>query len=288
MASFVAGGMAGAISRTIVSPLERMKIIFQVQGPGHANYSGILPTLSKMWREEGFKGYLRGNGTNCIRIFPYSATQFAAYSIYKKFIIGQTKSDLDTFRRLIAGAMAGITSVTLTYPLDLVRTRLSIQTSAVVTRSSSTPSVSTPAPPRQQSIWACIRHICKAEGGILALYRGIFPTVLGVAPYVGINFAVYERMRELVTPNGKKEPSAYGKLMSGAVSGGVAQTITYPMDVLRRRFQVGSMTGIGTERYKGVWEAVRSISRTEGYRGFYKGLVPNLLKVNLQYCASQC
>ena len=286
MASFVAGGMAGAISRTIVSPLERMKILFQVQGPGHANYSGIVPTLSKMWREEGFKGYLRGNGTNCIRIIPYSATQFAAYSIYKKLLIGQTKSDLDTFRRLCAGAMAGITSVTLTYPLDLVRTRLSIQTSAVVTRSSSTSSASAP-PRQQQSIWACIRQICKAEGGIFALYRGIFPTVLGVAPYVGINFAVYERMRELVTPKGKREPSAYGKLMSGAVSGGVAQTITYPMDVLRRRFQVGSMTGIGTERYKGVWEAVRSISRTEGYKGFYKGLLPNLLKVNYEICASQ-
>jgi solute carrier family 25 (mitochondrial phosphate transporter), member 23/24/25/41 len=84
VASFIAGGTAGAVSRTLVSPLERMKIIFQVQIPGNKSYSGIWATLGKIYKEEGVMGYLRGNGTNCIRIIPYSATQFAAYSIYKK------------------------------------------------------------------------------------------------------------------------------------------------------------------------------------------------------------
>jgi solute carrier family 25 (mitochondrial phosphate transporter), member 23/24/25/41 len=64
------------------------------------------------------------------------------------------------------------------------------------------------------------------EGGIRALYKGILPTVMGVAPYVGINFAVYEKMREIVTERGQKNPSALGKLFSGAVSGAIAQTVT--------------------------------------------------------------
>ena len=79
----IAGGVAGAVSRTAVSPMERMKILFQIQGPEPAAYQGILPTLTKMWREEGVMGFLRGNGTNVVRIIPYSATQFAAYEQFK-------------------------------------------------------------------------------------------------------------------------------------------------------------------------------------------------------------
>lgn len=78
-----AGGVAGAVSRTAVSPMERMKILFQVQGPEPAAYQGIIPTLTKMWKEEGLMGFLRGNGTNVVRIVPYSATQFAAYEQFK-------------------------------------------------------------------------------------------------------------------------------------------------------------------------------------------------------------
>jgi Mitochondrial carrier protein len=79
----IAGGVAGAVSRTAVSPMERMKILFQVQGPEPAAYQGIMPTLTKMWKEEGMMGFLRGNGTNVVRIIPYSATQFAAYEQFK-------------------------------------------------------------------------------------------------------------------------------------------------------------------------------------------------------------
>lgn len=58
-ASFIAGGVAGAVSRTVVSPLERLKILFQVQGPGNQSYQGVGPALMKMWREEGWRGFMR-------------------------------------------------------------------------------------------------------------------------------------------------------------------------------------------------------------------------------------
>lgn len=61
-----------------------MKILFQIQGPGQANYTGVWSTLGKMWKEEGWRGFMRGNGTNCVRIVPYSACQFAAYTTYKR------------------------------------------------------------------------------------------------------------------------------------------------------------------------------------------------------------
>ncbi len=78
--------------------------------------------------------------------------------------------------RLICGGIAGITSVVFTYPLDIVRTRLSIQTASFAdlgNRSGKMP-----------GMWETLVLMYKNEGGFMALYRGIVPTVAGVAPYV--------------------------------------------------------------------------------------------------------
>lgn len=85
IASFIAGGVAGAVSRTVVSPLERLKILYQVQSHGRNEYQMTIGrALGKMWREEGWRGFMAGNGTNCIRIVPYSAIQFGAFNFYKR------------------------------------------------------------------------------------------------------------------------------------------------------------------------------------------------------------
>ncbi|OBT88093.1 hypothetical protein VE02_03669 [Pseudogymnoascus sp. 03VT05] len=271
-AAFCAGGVAGAVSRTVVSPLERLKILYQIQGAGRQEYTqSVSKSLARIWREEGWKGFMRGNGTNCVRIVPYSAVQFGSYNFYKKFFEPTPGADLSSFRRLICGGAAGITSVFFTYPLDIVRTRLSIQ-SASFAALSNVPRSKLPG------MWSTMVMMYKTEGGILALYRGIVPTVAGVAPYVGLNFMTYELVRKHFTPEGDKNPSAVRKLAAGAISGAVAQTCTYPFDVLRRRFQINTMSGMGYQ-YKGVFDAVKVIIAQEGVKGLYKGIVPNLLKV---------
>ncbi|KAF2743923.1 mitochondrial carrier protein-like protein [Sporormia fimetaria CBS 119925] len=272
VASFMAGGVAGAVSRTVVSPLERLKILFQVQSAGRSEYKmSVHKALAKMWRDEGWRGFMAGNGTNCIRIVPYSAVQFSAYNVYKRFFEDEPGSPLGAYQRLFCGGLAGVTSVTFTYPLDIVRTRLSIQ-------SASFESLKRKSGEKLPGMFGILVSMYKNEGGFLALYRGIIPTVAGVAPYVGLNFMVYEIMRTHFTPEGEKDPSAVGKLAAGAVSGAVAQTCTYPFDVLRRRFQINTMSGMGYQ-YTGIWDAVSNIVKTEGIRGMYKGIVPNLLKV---------
>ncbi|EOO01718.1 putative solute carrier family 25 member 42 protein [Phaeoacremonium minimum UCRPA7] len=272
IAAFCAGGVAGAVSRTVVSPLERLKILFQVQSVGREEYKlSVGKALLKMWREEGWRGFMRGNGTNCIRIVPYSAVQFGSYNFYKRhFFEAYPGADLSPLTRLFCGGIAGITSVTFTYPLDIVRTRLSIQTASFADLGDKTREM--------PGMWKTLASMYKTEGGFLALYRGIVPTVAGVAPYVGLNFMVYEWVRKYLTPEGDKNPNAMRKLLAGAVSGAVAQTCTYPFDVLRRRFQINTMSGMGYQ-YKSIPDAVRVIFAQEGIKGLYKGIVPNLLKV---------
>ncbi|KAL8798859.1 MAG: hypothetical protein Q9182_006337 [Xanthomendoza sp. 2 TL-2023] len=272
VAAFLAGGVAGAVSRTVVSPLERLKILFQIQSVGREEYKmSVGKGLAKMWKDEGWRGFMRGNGTNCIRIVPYSAVQFGSYNFYKRFVEPSPGADLSPLRRLVCGGAAGITSVTFTYPLDIVRTRLSIQSASFAVLSEAS---------RKQlpGMWATMKTMYKTEGGFRALYRGILPTVAGVAPYVGLNFMTYESVRKYFTPEGDKNPTAVRKLAAGAVSGAVAQTCTYPFDVLRRRFQINTMSGLGYQ-YKSIWDAITIIVSQEGITGLYKGIVPNLLKV---------
>ncbi|EWY91223.1 hypothetical protein FOYG_08401 [Fusarium oxysporum NRRL 32931] len=272
IAAFCAGGVAGAVSRTVVSPLERLKILMQIQSVGRDAYKlSVGKALSKMWREEGWRGFMRGNGTNCIRIVPYSAVQFSSYNFYKRNIFeSYPGADLAPITRLICGGIAGITSVFLTYPLDIVRTRLSIQSASFAELGN--------RPDQLPGMWTTLVQMYKTEGGMSALYRGIIPTVAGVAPYVGLNFMVYESVRKYLTPEGEQNPNATRKLLAGAISGAVAQTCTYPFDVLRRRFQINTMSGMGYQ-YKGITDAIRVIVTQEGIKGLYKGIVPNLLKV---------
>ncbi|KAI0727986.1 mitochondrial carrier domain-containing protein [Fomitopsis betulina] len=294
---FIAGGVAGAASRTVVSPLERLKIIQQVQSPtAEGQYKGVWASLVRMWKEEGLRGYLRGNGINCIRIIPYSAVQFTTYEQLKKWFTNNGERPLDTPTRLCAGALAGIASVCSTYPLDLVRSRLSIATASIPIQIAATSSVSlkpalasgyhtasAPSPPVPKTLnpkdvrmWAMTLNIVREEGGIRALYRGIITTAVGVAPYVGINFAAYEALRGVITPPGKS--SIPRKLLCGALAGSISQTLTYPFDVLRRKMQVTGMSGHG-RKYNGALDALRSTLQTEGPKGLYRGIWPNLLKV---------
>lgn len=241
----------------------------QVQGP-NAQYNGIIPSLAKMWREEGFKGYMRGNGINCLRIAPYSAVQFSTYELIKSAFVAW-EHEIDTPRRLLAGSLAGIASVVSTYPLDLVRSRLSIESASLGIEGTNKKQTT--------GILAMTIRVYKQEGGIHGLYRGLTPTALGVAPYVGINFAAYEVFRAMMAPDAEHAPSTLAKLACGAAAGSISQTLTYPLDVLRRKMQVASMPGMN-HKYSTTWGAIRYTVATEGLRGLYRGLVSNLLKVS--------
>ncbi|CAK9440253.1 uncharacterized protein LODBEIA_P43530 [Lodderomyces beijingensis] len=288
-ASFLAGGIAGAVSRTVVSPFERAKILLQLQGPGSQQaYHGMFPTIARMYREEGWRGLFRGNTLNCIRIFPYSAVQFAVFEKCKDIMLKyrarsqshslqpsepSTSQQLNGYERLFAGSLAGIASVAVTYPLDLVRARITVQT-ASLNRLKKGKLAKAP------TVWVTLKDVYKHEGGFLALYRGIVPTTLGVAPYVAINFALYEKLREYMDQSARDFSNPIWKLSAGAFSSFVGGVLIYPLDVLRKRYQVASMAGgeLGFQ-YRSVGHALYSMFKHEGFFGAYKGLTANLYKI---------
>jgi len=230
-------------------------------------YSGVGQAFVKIWKEEGFVGYFKGNLTNVIRIIPINAIQFLSYEKYKNFISNlETKPGeprrLSTVGRLTAGALAGMTSTLCTYPLDLIRCRLSAQHEV-----------------RKYTGIINAGVVIFKEEGFIGLYRGLFPSLLGIAPYVGINFTSYEILkRETLRWQNKDELGVISKLVLGGLAGTISQTITYPLETIRRRMQMQSM-GTKTATDTGLIKTTVNIYKKYGWTGYFKGLVPNLLKV---------
>lgn len=285
--SFICGGSAGALSRTAVSPMERVKVLFQVQGGSGAGESyrkGTLSTIAQIYREEGYRGLFRGNGINCIRIVPYTAIQYAVYENLKQFVTNGERP-LTTTEKLTCGMIGGLASVAGTYPMDLVKTRLSVLTARSLKGVGSSTANAAVANV-DLSMWGNLKTIYINEGGIKGLYRGFIPTSLGVAPYVSLNFSIFEKMKEnfsIIYPNWKNHSKPVETsviLLIGALSGGIAQSIVYPFDILRRRFQVATMNeGSLGFKYKNTWHALASIVKSEGVKGLYKGWTANMWKI---------
>ncbi|GME83384.1 unnamed protein product [Ambrosiozyma monospora] len=262
--------------------MERVKVLYQVQGSSASYNKGTMATVYQIFKEEGYKGLFRGNGINCIRIVPYTAVQYSVYQEMKKWLGTNEEGNLSVGNKLIAGSVCGLASVLVTYSMDLVKTRLSIQTAKSLTlnKKSSTSSAgsATAEPKKPMGMFKNVAHIYKYEGGFRALYRGLAPTSLGVAPYVALNFAIYEKLTELFPKEWRSNPMV--TLSAGALSGGIGQTLIYPMDILRRRFQVATLSdGAMGFKYNSTWHALVTIVKVEGYKGLYKGWTANMWKI---------
>ncbi|KAI9340039.1 mitochondrial carrier domain-containing protein [Zopfochytrium polystomum] len=294
-----AGGIAGAVSRTAVAPLERFKILLQTDTLPLSRSQDLVRSFTTMVRRDGLAGLFRGNGINVLRIVPYSAVQFSSYDVFKKLLVPSTATGLTTERRLAAGALAGMCSVTVTYPLDFLRTRISIaQLGSLPAPLAQLVGNSTIGPLKsstrttQTRIVPTALHVIRTEGGVLALYRGMGTSLVGVAPYMSLNLVLYEYLRDRsnawLRARGTPPPEtaaaaapgaaplsltvALTRMLCGATAGGLAQTATYPLELIRRKLQMAMR---GTR----LRDLCATVWRVDGARGFWKGLTPNLIKV---------
>ena len=216
-------GIAGGISRTLTSPLERLKILRQCSSK---EYSGLsfLQAMQKFQHLEGIKGYFRGNGSNIVRIVPFSALEFFTFEQAKNYLL---PSDNPRHKGwlLVCGSLSGIVASFVTYPLDLVRTILSIKVDKAST-----------------GIVAETISIVRAEGA-LGLYRGLNMTLMvlimqGIAPFIGIKMTTFDLLKAQYMTNSNDKNFGKVNMLLGGTAGAVATAITYPTDLLRRKMQL--------------------------------------------------
>lgn len=273
----IAGGSAGAFAKTAVAPLERTKILLQTKTEGF-RCLGVYQSLKKLFKHEGIAGFYKGNGASVFRIVPYAALHFMTYEQYRSWILDNysalgTGSIVD----LLAGSAAGGTAVLCTYPLDLARTKLAYQVAdARGAIHNGTRQLHT------HPAYSGIRNVMQRvynEAGVRGLYRGIGPTLIGILPYAGLKFYVYEELKRRVPE--EYHSSILMRLSCGALAGLFGQTFTYPLDVVRRQMQVEHLqiSTQGGTRYKSTWDGLATIALNQGWRQLFAGLSINYIKI---------
>lgn len=256
----VSGGTAGALAKTVVAPAERVKILYQTSSDRPFTWQAVVRTGNKIYVNTGFMGLWRGHGATLMQQIPKSALTYVTFDVFRQRI--QNLDLVDTVSaRFIAGALAGATATTFTYPLDLMRARMAAHWDKS---------------PRYANYFSAFENVIKEEGA-LNLFKGLRPTLLGIMPYAGLSFTIYETLKaRWVLPLEEKRSnvlSTGARLTSGALAGLIAQTATYPLDIVRRRMQVHS------EVYQSEWQALEMIWKTEGLiGGLFKGVSMNWVK----------
>lgn len=310
--SGVAGGVAGSVAKTLVAPLDRVKILFQASNPQFAKYSGswagVAHAMRIIYQQDGVTGLYRGHSATLLRVFPYAAVKFIAYEQIRSFIIPRKEHETP-LRRLLSGSLAGVTSVFVTYPLEVIRVRLAFETrrdghstlAAICRRIYSEQSIDRHAVAAASSstgagagATSTAAAAVLPRSGLRNFYRGFSPTILGMLPYAGMSFLTHDTMGDMLrlptfakwttlpapanAPPDKPLPlRSWAELLAGGVAGLVSQTASYPLEVIRRRMQVGGAVGDG-HRLR-IGETASLIMRERGVRGFFVGLTIGYVKI---------
>jgi len=264
------GGTAAAVSKTAVAPIERVKLLLQVQDAQKTiavdkRYKGIIDCFSRVAKEQGFWSLWRGNLANVIRYFPTQALNFAFKDTYKRLFIEGVDKKKEFWKffagNLASGGAAGATSLCFVYPLDFARTRLAADVGKGDAR-------------EFKGLVDCIGKIFKTDGPI-GLYRGFFVSVQGIIIYRASYFGFFDTIKALVAKDSKN--------VNFFVAWGIAQVVTigsgvtsYPWDTVRRRMMMQS--GRKDVLYKNTWDCAKKIMKTEGPKAFFKGALSNVFR----------
>ncbi|OAX79154.1 hypothetical protein ACJ72_06527 [Emergomyces africanus] len=291
---FLAGGMAGCVSRTATAPLDRLKVYLIAQTAvketaltaaksGHplkaVKRAGmpLVEATKDLWRAGGIRSLFAGNGLNVVKVMPESAIKFGAYEASKRMFAnleghGDTKNLLPT-SQFLAGGIGGMVSQCFVYPLDTLKFRMQCETVEGGLHGNRLIIATA------KKMWAANRF--------QSFFRGLPLGLIGMFPYAAIDLTTFEYLKSILLARKAKlyhcheDDVPLNNFATGAIgafSGALSASIVYPMNVLRTRLQAQG-TVLHSPTYTGIVDVTRKTLSQEGIRGLFRGITPNLLKV---------
>ena len=271
LTDFLMGGVSAAVSKTIASPIEVIKLRLQnvdallKAGTIDTPYTGMADCFKRITADEGVGALWKGNGTNVIRYFPTQALNFSLKDYFKR-LFGREKERDGYFiwflGNLASGGAAGSVSLTFVYSLDYARTRLTNDLKS--------------SKKGGQKQYAGLIDVYKktlASDGIAGLYRGFVISCVGIIIYRGLYFGIYDSIKPMLPGDLKGNLFANFLLGWGVTVG--AGLASYPIDTIRRRMM---MTSGEAEKYTGSIDCAKKILAKEGVKSFFKGAAANILR----------
>ncbi|KAI4326206.1 hypothetical protein MLD38_031543 [Melastoma candidum] len=270
---FLSGALAGAMTKAVLAPLETIRTRMVV-GVGSKHIAG---SFLEVIEHQGWQGLWAGNAVNMVRIIPTQSIELGTFECVKramtsmqekwnedggpKLQIGQVTLNLSLSwisPVAVAGAAAGVTSTLVCHPLEVLKDRLTV------------------SPDIYPSLTVAISKIYR-DGGVGAFYAGLSPTLMGMLPYSTSYYFIYETVKKsYCSSHNKKTLNRPEMLLIGAFAGFTASTISFPLEVARKRLMVGALQGKCPPHMAG---ALAEVIRDEGLLGLYRGWGASCLKV---------
>jgi len=268
------GGSIGAVAKTIMSPVERVKLLMQTQDSNPEvlsgrvkKYTSIGDCFSRVSSEQGIKAFWRGNLVNCLRYAPQQGSALAFNdALNNAFPNFDSKTDFwkSTGVKLVSGGLAGGIANTICYPFDFARTRLASDIGK--------------GKGQFNGIFDCIATTVRNQG-VTGLYTGWSVTVAGAFVYRAGQLGLFKTIQDM-------NPYKADKGSIGAISSFVAVTtartaimpFNYPFDTVRRRMMLESEKPVDKRVYKGSFDCFNKVMKNEGFKGMYKGMIPELFR----------
>jgi solute carrier family 25 (adenine nucleotide translocator) protein 4/5/6/31 len=288
----LAGFCAGAFSKTAVAPIERVKLLMQLQGslkdaPEYRNNSAwnVARTVA---REQGILAFWRGNLPNVLMQAGSSSLNFMLMDYYKAQVVNpimmytlqlpskrteeQRKRRRSLWTSFLSGGLAGATATTLLYPIAFLRTRLAMDVGSTK---------ETRQYPRGMRD-ACV-DIFRTDG-IRGFFQGYGIALLGGIAYRALHLGGYDALKTEILRHGRvsaspdKELQWIERIAAAQCVSLAAAAIMYPVDSVRRRLMMQAGIPENERAYRNSFDCIRVVLQKEGMRGFYLGLGPNLVR----------
>ncbi|ORY39438.1 mitochondrial carrier [Rhizoclosmatium globosum] len=286
---FAAGGVSGAVSKTLTAPIERVKLVIQTQDANPKiisgevpRYTGIGNAFSRIYSEQGLGAFWRGNLTNCIRYFPTQAINLASKDFFKGlFPRYSPKTEFWSFfaANMASGGLAGASpSPSSTHWTTPVLVLLLVSTLFMVIlfgiRLADYATLKDVGSGKRQfnGLFDCLVKTARGPKGF-----GI--SVAGIIPYRGVQFGLNDTIKGLnpwdkettfIGIASKWAGAQFSVIMSGYV--------TYPFDTVRRRLQMEAEKPVNERLYKGAIHCFNTIVAKEGTAALFKGAGANILR----------
>jgi len=274
LSDLLIGGTIGAVSKTVMAPVERVKLLLQTQDSNPLviqgkveRYKSIPDCFRRVAAEQGMLAFWRGNLVNCLRYAPQQGSALA-FNDFLNNVFPNYNVNTDFWKgfgvKLFSGGLAGAIANTICYPFDFARTRLASDLSK--------------GKGQFKGITDCIVTTVRQQG-ITGLYTGWTVTVMGAFVYRAGQLGCFKQIQDL-NPYQKDKGTlgAISSFLAVTVARTVVMPFNYPFDTVRRRMMLESEKPVANRLYKGSWDCFKSVFRKEGFKGMYKGLVPELFR----------
>lgn len=271
-----AGGAAGLAEALCCHPLDTIKVRMQLKNsrrlaPQQAQQlpKSFLGVGHRIVQREGIRALYKGLGAVVCGIVPKMAIRFSSFEYYKT-LLADKSGKVSTGGVFFAGLGAGITeAVTVVTPMDVIKIRLQAQRHSTVDPLD--------VPKYRNAIHACFTII--REEGPMALYKGVTLTALRQATNQAVNFTFYLEFKRIARQlQDLEELPSYQHLILGGVSGAMGPISNAPIDTIKTRIQK-SVSVAGEGSWGRFVRVTREIAQKEGYKAFYRGLTPRVLRV---------